>query len=155
MAHDQAQAQFESIVAMLAAVDVDYDRLDELREMKNSAADDGELMDADDVQELAELENAAGDCADQDDAQQRIYDDPLEVQVRSDWTDPGETLTPSEFCILLCTGGPAVRIVGELSEQGEPTRAWLEYQDWETPWTQFYGADSDTLVRYASNFFAG
>jgi len=155
MAHDQAQAQFESIVAMLAAVDVDYDRLDELRELKNGAADDGEPMDDDDVQELQELETAAGDCTDQDDAQQRIYDDPLEVQVRSDWTNPGEDLTPSEFCILLCTGGPAVRIVGELSERGEPCRAWLEYQDWGTPWTHFVGADSDTLVRYASNFFAG
>jgi hypothetical protein len=56
--------------------------------------------------------------------------------------------------ILLCTGGPAVRIVGEL-DRGTPCRAWLEYQDWGTPWTQYFGAKSDTLCEYAANFFFG
>ena len=101
---------------------------------------------------LAALEAAAGDCADEDDARQRIQDDPLSVEVRSDWASPGEPLEPSEFMILLCTGGPAVRIVGELN-RGEPCRAWLEYQDWGTPWTRYFGADSDTLCQYASQFY--
>ena len=98
---------------------------------------------------LAALEAAAGDCADEDDARQRIREDPFSVEVRSDWTNPGEPLEPSEFMILLCTGGPAVRIVGE------PCRAWLEYQDWGTPWTRYFGADSATLCQYASQFYFG
>lgn len=35
-AEGQAQAQYESIVEMLAAVDCDYDRLEELRKLKNT-----------------------------------------------------------------------------------------------------------------------
>ncbi len=103
---------------------------------------------------LAALEAAAGDCGDEEEARQRIQDDPLSVEVRSDWTNPGEPLEPSEFMIILCTGGPAVRIVGELN-RGEPCRAWLEYQDWGTPWTRYFGADSATLCQYASQFYFG
>jgi hypothetical protein len=69
-------------------------------------------------------------------------------------TQESAALEPSEFMILLCTGGPAVRIVGELN-RGEPCRAWLEYQDWGTPWTRYFGADSDTLCQYASQFCFG
>lgn len=50
-------------------------------------------------------------------------------------------------------------IVGELNRgelnRGEPCRAWLEYQGWGTPWTQYFGAKSDTLCQYASHFFFG
>lgn len=145
---EQAQAQYASIIAMLDAVECDYDRLQELRDT------DPEDLTDEDREELAELEEAAGDCTDEDDARQRIQDDPLSVEVRSDWTAPGDPLEPSEFMILLCTGGPAVRIVGEL-DRGEPVRAWLEYQDWGTPWTQYFGASSDTLCKYASHFFNG
>lgn len=102
---------------------------------------------------MAALESAAGDCAEEE-AYQRIQEHPLSVEVRSDWTSPCEPLEPSEFMILLCTGGPAVRIVGELN-RGEPCRAWLEYQGWGTPWTRYFGADSDTLCQYASHFYFG
>jgi hypothetical protein len=107
-----------------------------------------------DAEELEELEAAAGDCEDEDDARQRISEDPLSVEVRSGWASPGEPLEASEFCILLCTGGPAVRIRGEL-DRGEPSRAWLEFQDWGTPWQQYFDASSDTLCEYASHFFFG
>jgi hypothetical protein len=100
------------------------------------------------------LQAQAGDCADEDDARQRIDEDPLSVEVRSDWSAPGESLEATEFRILLCTGGPAVQIRGEL-DRGEPVRAWLEYQDWGTPWTRYFGAESTVLCRYAGNFFAG
>ncbi len=169
-AEQQAAAQYEGIVRMLAAVDCDYDRLQELRdereelaEVVKDAEDDEEReaaelalhrWEVDNADELAELEDAAGDCTDEDDARQRISEDPLSVEVRSDWASPGEELTAGEFCILLCTGGPAVRIVGELN-RGEPCRAWLEYQDWGTPWTQWFGAKSDTLCQYAAHFFFG
>jgi hypothetical protein len=148
-AQDQAAAQYESIVQMLAALTCDYDRLEELRDLE-----EGNHLDKGELEELAQLEDEAGDCTDQDDALQRIMDDPLEVQVRSDWTTPGEELEANEFMILLCTGGPAVRIVGELN-RGEPCRAWMEYQDWGTPWTRYCGASSDTLCQYASNFSFG
>lgn len=168
-AEDQAAAQYSSIVDMLAAVECDYDRLAELREereelteaVKDAEDDEREAAEldlhrweVDNADELAELEAAAGDCEDEDDARQRISEDPLSVEVRSDWASPGEELTPGEFQILLCTGGPAVRIVGEL-DRGEPCRAWLEYQDWGTPWTQWFGASSDTLCQYARHFFFG
>ncbi|MDR6858912.1 hypothetical protein J2W96_005244 [Variovorax guangxiensis] len=41
-----------------------------------------------------------------------------------------------EFEILLCTGGPTVRIVGDLDHHGEPDRARIEYQDWFEPWRE-------------------
>lgn len=182
-AEEQAAAQYSSIVDMLAAVECDYDRLTELKDEREELTEavkdaEAEYHDADDAnlaettvalnearealtqwetdnaEELAELEAAAGDCTDEEDARQRIQEDPLSVEVRSDWASPGEELTAGEFQILLCTGGPAVRIVGEL-DRGEPCRAWLEYQDWGTPWTQYFSASSDTLCQYASHFFFG
>lgn len=168
-AEEEAAAQYASIVRMLAAVSCDYDRLTELCDDReefikgrmdesgcNRACAEHEwtIEHLNDAVELAELEDAAGDCTDEDDARDNIQEDPLDVQVRSDWTNPGETLEADEFMILLCTGGPAVRIVGEL-DRGEPCRAWLEYRDWGTPWTQWFGASSETLCQYAAHFFFG
>jgi hypothetical protein len=162
-AEQQARLQLESIREMLAAVAVDYDRLEELREEKADADDDTSAVswaeeNPDEAAELAELEAAAGDCKDQDEAEQRIYEDPLSVQVRGGWYTPGEEKPdPEEFEILLCTGGPAVRILGELGEGNEPTRAWLEYQDWGTPWQTLYLGDdaSKALLDYAGHFYFG
>jgi len=147
-AEEQAIAQYSDIVRMLAAVECDYDRLEELREE--------DLEDLSDYgrEELAQLEAAAGNCTDESEARQIIQESALDFQVRSDWASPGESFEAAEFCILLCTGGPAVRIVGELN-RGEPYRARLEYQDWGTPWTQWFGARSETLCQYAANFFFG
>lgn len=108
-----------------------------------------------DFEEYRGLVEAAGDCESEDEARQRIEEDALSVKVRSGWTTPGETLEAEEFCILLSTGGPASRIRGELNEHKEPRRAWLEVQDWGTPWTQFFGADQDVLLAYASCFYFG
>lgn len=156
----QAKAQLESIREMLAAVAVDYDRLEELREEKADGDDTRavnwakENLEA--AAELAELEAAAGDCTDEDDARERIQEDPLSVQIRSGWYSSGETPEPEEFEILLCTGGPAVRILGELDQYGQPSRAWLEYQDWGTPWTLYHEQGAgDTLVEYAQQFYFG
>lgn len=187
---NQAAAQMGSIIDMVAALDLDYDRLEELREERAALADeleaaadcvryhhDDELdengtevehaeyrrtraelaeWDEENAEELAVMEDAAGDCSDQDEARQRIQDDALSVEVRSDWHTPGDSSDPSEFQILLCTGGPAVRIMGEM-EQGEPSRAWLEYQDWGTPWTERVNQDGDhdALLSYARCFYFG
>ena len=109
-----------------------------------------------DKDELSELETAAGECGDLESAQQRIQEDALEVTVRGDWYPAGdESSGATEFCILLTTGGPAVRIMGEL-QNGEPHRAWLEVQDWFQPWTEYRDDGlSDVLLAYASCFYFG
>lgn len=230
---NQACAQMESIAQMVAALDVDYGRLEELRELAKTPrfyagfnmpgflpdsepgifdnADDakrsiiesikhaeesaeseelaenlcafaesvnlesdeftvrgpdglaywvnqdGFMIDEDPAQreELAELESDAGDCEDEDDAQQRIHEDPLSVEYRSGWSTDPHSLEAEEFMVLLCTGGPAVRIVGELGDHGTIHRAWLEYQDWGTPWTHYHDADSATLVAYCEALGVG
>jgi hypothetical protein len=165
---------YESIAEMVAALECDYDRLEELREERKDLADHLEAChqahaggvhqdivdsadalkewDDDNADELKDLEAAAGECKDQDEARQRIEEDALSVEVRSDWVTPGEPMTPGEFNILLTTGGPAVRIMGELDEHGEPYRAWLEVQDWGKPWTQYFPASQDVLLTYARCF---
>ena len=167
-AQSQAGAQYESIVSMLAAVHCDFSRLDDLVEELEGLDEALDVAQGEDEKhaavaaliawnaeyrdELKILQAAAGDCENEDDAREAIYISPLSVQVRSDWTTPGEDLTPSEFMILFCTGGPSVRMMGELNQHGEPDRAWLEYQDWSTPWTHYCGTESDVLVEYASHF---
>lgn len=113
--------------------------------------------DDDDAEELADLEKAAGEYDSQDEARERIQDDALDINVRSGWVSLGDEMTPDEFTILLCTGGPAVRIRGELDDNREPHRCWLEYQDWGTPWIEYHGdnLDTDALLKYAGVFFYG
>ena len=92
---------------------------------------------------------------DEADAEQRISESVLEVQVRGDWHTPGEhPRQEAEFEILLTTGGPACRIVGELDHPGEPRWAWLEHQDWGTPWTPLAEGrpPEGTLLAFASHF---
>jgi hypothetical protein len=90
---------------------------------------------------------------DEEEARQRIYEDPLSVQVRSGWHSPGAPPeAPEEYEILLGTGGPATRIVGKLDEHGQPVTAHLQCQDWFKPWTE-YQCDEDVLLRYASCFY--
>lgn len=94
-----------------------------------------------------------------DEARTAIHEDALSVQVRSGWVDSfdeNEAQAAEEFCILLCTGGPAVRLIGSL-ESGDPSSARLEYQDWGTPWTELHEAleHQDALLAYASTFYFG
>jgi hypothetical protein len=162
----------DSIREMVAALECDYDRLEELRSEKESLQDSrDEAEDDDDVDEtqealdswlaenedeLKELEEAAGDCESQDDARQRIEEDPLSLEVRSDWHSPGTDSDDTEFCLLLGTGGPAVRIIGEL-DHGQPTKATLQTQDWFTPWTDVdtSNEDDDALLTYCQVFYFG
>lgn len=140
---------YEAIVEMVTALNVDYDRLEELIDM------DADDMTEDDRAEFSDLRAAAGDCASRDDAEQRIQEDPLSLEVRSGWVEVGQPLEAEEFMVLLTTGGPAVRIVGELDQYKEPSRAWLEVQDWGTPWTQYFDADQDVLLTYCRQFYFG
>jgi hypothetical protein len=173
-AEQQARAQYGSICLLLEAIDYGYSELehleDELQGYKDEQEDtDAEGIHAEDYAEITanikrieqEIKNNPkpfDDIDNEDDAVDRLLEDALEVQVRTGWHDFGDTenQTPSEFYILLCTGGPAVRIRGELDEHGQPSRAWLEYQDWGTPWTDLYIEESgDVLCRYASYYLGG
>ncbi len=161
---------YASIAEMVAALNCDYARLEELRDERDALEADADTAEGDDKDEarkalaswqdvdgedLADLEAAAGDCEDREEAERRIREDALSVEVRSGWTTLGDTLTADEFCILLTTGGPAVRILGELDEYGEPRRAWLEVQDWSQPWTRYYDAEQPVLLDYARCFYFG
>src|ERR1700686_2452167 len=86
----QAQAQYESVKEMV-------DALNKANEESQSTPD-GNYADAN------------------EDARNRIHEDALSVEVRSGWVVPGafafesrERARPEEYCILLCTGGPAIR----------------------------------------------
>jgi hypothetical protein len=123
----------ESIAADVAAIECDYERLRELREC-------GSNLSKDDCEELAELTKAAGEFSSQGEALERMQEHPLSVEVRTGWYTPGsEDNGPEEFCILLGTGAPAVRIRGELDQHCYPSRAWIETQDWFKPWTEYRG----------------
>ena len=165
---DIGKSAAESIAEMVAALECDYERLEELRGM---AADLGSVDYTEEEKtelaaDLAELEKAAGDCESREDAEQRIHEDPLSIEVRSGWYAPGEGndgehfgngVKPEEFCILLSTGGPATRIIGELNEHCEPTRARLQVQDWFTQWTDYTGdaVSQDDLLTYCRCFYFG
>lgn len=148
---EQANIKMDSITNMIAALNCDYGRLEELQ-------DSFDELDEEELAELKELEQIANVCESKDEARNRIEEYALEVQVRSDWYLPNDTNpAPGQFCILLCTGGPAVQIMGELDECGQPYRAWIEYQDWETPWTDRVNESGDmkTLLAYAQCFNFG
>lgn len=195
-AEDQAKSQYESICEMVAALDADYERLNELRDEIKAQEDEydalaneksewieanpGRFLDAKDARnnwalafpdendrlaeieeeraalfkELDEIEAEIGPCESREEAEQRIQDSPLEIQMRGGWHDLGDREEDEEFYILLCTGGPAVRIRGEL-DRGEPTRAWIEYQDWFEPWKPYFDADQATLLAYCRCFYFG
>ncbi len=120
-AKEQAQAQVDSIVEMIKALEK------------------GEEIDGQDPT----------DC---------IQEDPLSVEVRSDWHTPGEDSRATEYCILLCTGGPAVRIRGDLTQYSSPETATIEYQDWFTPWERLLpleDGEHEALLTYAQQFYFG
>jgi hypothetical protein len=158
----------DSIKEMVAALECDYDRLEELRDERDGWEPDEDDEDApetwaechvEDAEELADLEAAVtldDEEVTEDEARQRIEEDALSAQVRSDWENSADEFTPAEYCLLLTTGGPAVRIIGEL-EGGEVQSARLEVQDWGTPWTEHCttGEDNDALMSYARCFYFG
>jgi hypothetical protein len=97
---------------------------------------------------------------DTDAIREEITESALSVQVRADWYSPADgmdagDIQPVEYCILLSTGGPALRITGRVGRHGEPDTAEMQWQDWGTPWTTYGDADSDVLLRFASHFYFG
>ncbi len=182
---NQAKAQAESIVAMMAAINCDYDRLEELRDEREALTDeiDGictasayglekekaalEALAAWDIENAEELEalEIERKFADSEEAREMVQGHPLSVEVRSGWfvlrsvrtcrsgwDVGGSDLIAAEFRIVLCTGGPHVEIRGELY-LGTPSRAWMMYQDWGTPLTQYFDVEGSTLLAYCQEFY--
>lgn len=55
---------------------------------------------------------------------------------------------------MLSTGGPAVRIIGELNNYKEPGTATLQCQDWFTEWVDYpTDSDQDELLLQYAHFF--
>jgi hypothetical protein len=131
------------------------------------------------VAALAAAEDSEDDDA-REEAEQAIHEDALSVEVRTGWMSANEysqavsvtglsqerlskadlePFKPAEFRILLCTGCPAVQIVGTLSEHGEPEteNLQLQGQGWFQPWQNAAISDEDRkiLCRYAQCFYFG
>jgi len=182
-AEDQARAQLESIVEMVAALDEDKSRDAAIAEYIEGLTDEqvqtlakeasiiepedrAEGLPVDAMRERIkwemEMSNFEPDDFsfefDDEEARQTIQEDALSVQVRGAWHSPGDTdVEDDEFEILLCTGGPAVRIVGDLNS-GSPDRPRLEYQDWFTSWTELIidnDEEREALQTYCEQFYFG
>jgi len=117
------------------------------------------------VEMVKRLEEARGSGDQQaiDKAQDLIRFNPLSVRVRTAWEDPNLfqkpniDVQPTEYKILLCTGGPAVRIRGDLNEYGEPKNTYLEHNDWFDGWAQIplTKEQREAVIEYARHFYYG
>lgn len=116
----------------------------------------------DSIIEMVTAVNSAqekNDESEEENARLRIQEDALSVEVRTDWHCPGaeKDNKPTEYFVLLCTGGPACRIIGDLSEYCEPESARLEYQDWFTPWNDYPLTEDEekAVLQYCREFYFG
>jgi hypothetical protein len=115
------------------------------------------------AQTIADMVAALDVDAGCEDARDNILEAPLSVEVRSDWYCPGMVGEPVEYQILLSTGGPALRITGQLDKYGEARTADMEYQDWGTPWTRYHPPHGEPLfdshnadvLTFAQQFYFG
>jgi len=106
----------------------------------------------------ASVTNQGGADYKTDAIDEEFHEYPLSVQVREPWHNPGETgARPAEFEVLLTTGGPGLRIIGDLNEYGQPTSVALQIQDWGIPWTSMnlLRDDEATLLEFASHLYFG
>lgn len=92
-------------------------------------------------------------------AERVIHEDALSVEVRDGWRVVGQPVEEcaEEYRVLLCTGGPAVQIVGDLGDYGTPHTVRLQYQDWFTPWRDYFltQEDKEAITDYLSCFYFG
>lgn len=158
-AEQNAIGWMQAITKEVDALKMDWERYQKLQDQMEGliSREDAEAANlADEWDELDELKATAGEFENQDDVRERIEEGPLSVQVRGGWHSPGaEPEPPEEFEILLSTGGPALRIIGDLDDHGYPERPRLQYQDWGTPWTEYPDVDRDKLSMYCACFYFG
>lgn len=172
-AKSQAEAQLSSIREMVAALtretaakvfvrDLTREQLIALLDEANGVGTRDEDSD-DDLRQEAEDAMIDDEFSphdfefDEEEARQRIQEDALSVEIRSGWCSGPDDMKPEEYAILLCTGGPACRIIGSLSEHGDPESASIQYQDWFTPWVDYplTAEEEADVVKYAQQFYFG
>jgi hypothetical protein len=146
---DNARAHLSTIEALWEADDF-------LEDPRRDADGFAELSDAarEQLRDLLNVESF--DDLGRDDAEQleaAAREQVLSACVRSCWTPVSEPLSAGEFELLLSTGGPACRIVGDLDDHGDPSRAEIQWQDWGTPWTALAGQRCDALDWFAGLFY--
>lgn len=84
--------------------------------------------------------------------EQEAREYPLSVCVRCEaWQPIGAKLQPDSWEVLICTGGPTVRIIGALNCADWPVDPVLQCQDWGTPW-QHVDCDAKALLWFAELF---
>ena len=89
-----------------------------------------------------------------EEAEEAIRDSPLMVSVRTGWHSTGNNPEPDEYRILLCTGEPAVQLIGRLYHNW-PIDVFLEYQGCVKPWERYPldRDEKDDCLTYARQFF--
>ena len=90
--------------------------------------------------------------------QERMQEGALSVEVRDDWYVPGgKDGGPTEFRVLVSTGGPAFRIIGDLDQNGQPTDVRAEHQDWGTLWieVELSNEEQEAVDWFAGLFYYG
>ena len=162
-AYENARMGMASILAMVQRLEHARLNIGDCGEDYDEQRDDCPASDADIIDACGTLPSKTATAEqwtqyhDIYEAEARITEDALSIEVRdNEWATPGQAeYSPTQFNILLTTGGPALRIMGQLDEWQEPRRAWLEYQDWGTPWTEYHGdnASQDALLTYARCFY--
>lgn len=155
-AEQNANSWLEIIIEQVNALEMDWDRYEELKDTDETDLTEEEREELAELKETATIEGE--ELKDADQVRERIEEGPLSLEVRSDWyapgADPGKL---GEFSILLSTGGPALRIIGDLDDYGQPERPRLQYQDWFTPWTERIttGSENNALLTWCSVFYFG
>jgi hypothetical protein len=142
-AQDQAKSQLESIIEVVDWLEHAQNCTD--ADCKQGASGGDYWDDRDEYH-------------DQERPQQIISEDPLSIGVRSDWHTPGDNGVSTDFTILLCTGGPAVRIIGKLNDRfHEPESARIEFQDWGTRWEDMPLTEEqeEKILTYCRQFYFG
>jgi hypothetical protein len=110
---------------------------------------------------MKEIREKVGKMNRQEDMEEAIREEllemPLSVSVREGWKCPGGESELAEYEILLSTGGPALRIWGELGRFDSPENARMEWQDWGTRWTEYPTTheEDEILLQFASIFYFG
>lgn len=160
-----AQGWMETIHNFIIAMDEEsWERREELQDrvtdeetnlsdFRKAEASDLALT-SDEVEELQGLNAALAEYEDVDDARTQAEESALSVELSGTW-EPGAKPEADSYIILLSTGGPALRITGNLGRYNEPSSASLEYQDWGTPWTEYREANENDLLQFASVFYFG
>ena len=88
----------------------------------------------------------------------RMQEGALSVEVRGGWHTPGsDSDGPEEFQVMVSTGGPAFRIIGELDQHCQPSNVRAEHQDWGTPWieVELSNEEQEAVDWFAGLFYYG